>query len=157
MTEPQSQLLDITGNIVSAYVSNNSMASTDVARFIRDVYGSLESAGNKSGPIETSSEPQKPAVRIKNSVTPDYIVCLEDGRKLKSLRRHLSAKYKLTPDQYRAKWGLPDDYPMVAPNYAAERSKVAKQIGLGQMRAKMREQSTAGEAAAGRRRRASGQ
>jgi len=115
--------------IVSAYVSNNSVAAAQVPEVINTVYGSLSTLNGQTG--TESMEALKPAVSVRRSVNPDYIVCLEDGKKLKMLKRHLRAAYGMTPDEYRAKWSLPADYPMVAPNYAAQRSTFAKQIGLG--------------------------
>src|SRR3954447_11786340 len=121
-------ILNLTAQIVSAHVSKNQIGTDALSPLIRSVYRSLSTAGN----IETAPAPaQTPAVPIKKSVFPDYIVCLEDGKKLKMLKRHLQTSYGLTPDAYRAKWSLPRDYPMVAPSYAATRSGLAKQIGLG--------------------------
>ncbi|MEP3280165.1 MAG: MucR family transcriptional regulator [Stappiaceae bacterium] len=134
MTENQdvANLIDLTADIVSAYVSNNTVASTDLSGLISEVYTALQKT---SGAItEPEPEPLKPAVSIKKSVTPDYIICLEDGKKFKSLKRHLRTHYNLTPEEYREKWGLATDYPMVAPNYAAARSDLAKKMGLGQQR-----------------------
>jgi predicted transcriptional regulator len=128
-TVPQSDVLRMAVDIVSAYVGNNSVASNEVPDVINTVYGSLNSL-NGQGAMG-GVEPPKPAVSIRRSVTPDYIVCLEDGKKLKMLKRHLRAAYNMTPDDYRAKWNLPADYPMVAPNYAKQRSTFAKKIGLG--------------------------
>jgi len=134
MTEKlsQNELLALTTEIVASHVSNNTVAVSDLPELIRQVYGSL----NNLSPTPAPEQPEKPqpAVAIKKSVTPDYIICLEDGKKLKMLKRHLRAAYGMTPDEYRAKWGLPPDYPMVAPNYAAARSQLAKQMGLGQQR-----------------------
>ncbi|MCC9622916.1 MucR family transcriptional regulator [Thalassospira sp. MA62] len=123
------ELLHMTVDIVSAYVSNNALASTQIPELISTVFSSLDSL--REVQKEPEQEPLKPAVPIKKSVGDDYIVCLEDGKKLKMLKRHLRTTYNLTPEEYRAKWGLPSDYPMVAPNYAKQRSKFAKQIGLG--------------------------
>ncbi|MFT8719620.1 MucR family transcriptional regulator [Acetobacter sp.] len=122
-----SPLLELTAQIVSAYVSNNSFSSEALPGLVREVYTSLENAG------QAAPEPEKlqPAVPIKRSVFPDYIVCLEDGKKLKMLKRHLQSAYGMTPDQYRERWNLPVDYPMVAPNYAERRSTLAREIGLG--------------------------
>ncbi|MXN65736.1 MucR family transcriptional regulator [Stappia sp. GBMRC 2046] len=125
-------LIDLTADIVAAYVSNNTVASTDLAGLINEVHQALQ---RTSGSVtEPEPEPLKPAVPVKKSVTPDYIVCLEDGKKFKSLKRHLRTHYDMTPEEYREKWGLPADYPMVAPNYAAARSELAKKMGLGQQR-----------------------
>jgi predicted transcriptional regulator len=126
---PQTDVLRMAVEIVSAYVSNNSVAAAQVPEVINTVYGSLTSLNGQS--TTETAEALKPAVSVRRSVSPDYIICLEDGKKLKMLKRHLRAAYGMTPDEYRAKWGLPADYPMVAPNYAAQRSTFAKQIGLG--------------------------
>jgi predicted transcriptional regulator len=126
--------INIAADIVSAYVSNNSVSHADLPKLIADVHKSLTKLG-QGGTVEVP-EPVKlePAVPIKKSVTPDYIISLEDGKKFKSLKRHLSTAFNMTPDEYRAKWGLPSNYPMVAPNYAQARSELAKQSGLGQAR-----------------------
>ncbi len=123
-----SELLTLTTNVVAAHVSNNSVAVADLPRLIREVHDTLASVSGAGG-----REPERPtpAVAIKKSVTPDFIICLEDGKKLKMLKRHLKTAYSMTPEQYRERWGLPADYPMVAPNYAKQRSRLAKQIGLG--------------------------
>jgi predicted transcriptional regulator len=126
------KFIQLTAEIVSAYVSNNSVPSTDLPALIGQVHSALSRVS--SGHSEPALEPPKPAVSIKKSITPDHIVCLEDGKKFKSLKRHLRSQYDMTPEQYREKWGLPPDYPMVAPNYAAARSRLAKQMGLGQQR-----------------------
>lgn len=125
---PQSELLSLTTQIVSAYVSNNTVAIPDLPNLIAQLYKTLSGVGT-----ETPQAPERPqpAVPIKKSVTPEYIVCLEDGKELKMLKRHLKTAYDMTPEDYRERWGLPQDYPMVAPNYAKQRSKLAKQIGLG--------------------------
>ena len=128
--------IELTADIVSAYVSNNSVAANDIAGLINQVHAALLRVS--SGQSDTQPEPLKPAVSVKKSITPDHIVCLEDGKKFKSLKRHLRTQYNLTPEQYRDKWGLPPDYPMVAPNYAAARSQLAKQMGLGQQRRRRR-------------------
>jgi predicted transcriptional regulator len=125
----RSTMLRMTTEVVSAYVSNNALAPTQLPDVIRAVYGSLDSLS--AGRPDSKAEALKPAVPVRRSITPDYIVCLEDGKKLKMLKRHLRTNYAMTPDEYRAKWSLPPDYPMVAPNYAAQRSAFAKQIGLG--------------------------
>jgi predicted transcriptional regulator len=132
-----SVFIELTANIVSAYVSNNSVPSAEIPNLIGQVHSALKRVS--SGQVGTAAEPLKPAVPIKRSVTAEYIVCLEDGLKFKSLKRHLRTRYNLTPDQYREKWGLPPDYSMVAPNYAAARSQLAKQMGLGQQRRRRRE------------------
>ena len=129
-----SELLSLTTNIVAAHVSNNTVAVGDLPALIRDVYQTLSSVG---GGAEKESERPTPAVPIKKSVTPEFIICLEDGKQLKMLKRHLKTAYNMTPEEYRERWDLPADYPMVAPNYARQRSKLAKQIGLG-TRAKRR-------------------
>ena len=121
--------IGLTAEIVSAYVSNNTVASADIPALINQVHSALLRVSN--GEAQSASEPLKPAVPVKKSITPDYLICLEDGKKLKMLKRHLRSTYNLTPDEYRAKWGLPADYPMVAPNYAEQRSQFAKKIGLG--------------------------
>jgi predicted transcriptional regulator len=125
----EDELLRMTADVVAAYVSNNSLPTAQLAEVINAVYSSLRSLENK--PTESKSEPLKPAVAVRKSITPDYLVCLEDGKKLKMLKRHLRSTYNMTPDEYRAKWNLPPDYPMVAPNYAEQRSAFAKKIGLG--------------------------
>jgi predicted transcriptional regulator len=127
-----SDLIDLAAEIVSAYVSNNSVPSADLPTLIAEVHRALSST--QQGTHKPEPEPLKPAVNPKKSVFPDYIVCLEDGKKFKSLKRHLRTHYDLSPEDYREKWGLPADYPMVAPNYAAARSALAKKMGLGQQR-----------------------
>ena len=124
---PQDNMLRMAAEIVAAYAGHNHLPTAQLAEIIRSVYGSLAALERGAGKAESP----RPIVPIKKSVTPDYIVCLEDGKKLKMLKRHLRTTYKLTPDAYRAKWRLPADYPMVAPNYAAQRSAFAKKIGLG--------------------------
>lgn len=126
-TDTNEMLVTLTADIVAAHVSNNSVAISDLAMLIGNVHAALSGLGNQ--PVE--EEKPVPAVSIRSSVKPDYIVCLEDGKKLKMLRRHLMTHYGMTPDDYRAKWGLPADYPMVAPSYAEKRRALAKQIGLG--------------------------
>ncbi|HWA49897.1 MAG TPA: MucR family transcriptional regulator [Dongiaceae bacterium] len=121
-------LLPMVTEIVAAHLSNNTVTMTEIPRLINEVYAALSNLGQaQSKPAER----QEPAIPLKKSVTADYIVCLEDGKKLKMLKRHLRTAYGLTPEQYREKWGLPADYPMVAPNYAKKRSTLARQIGLG--------------------------
>lgn len=120
--------LEIVVDVVSAYVSRNAVPVGEVPNLIGMVYQSFNSLVS---PAEPAAEEKKPAISIKKSVTPDYIVCLEDGKKFKSLRRHLSTSFGMTPDEYRAKWKLPADYPMVAPNYSEQRSALAKKVGLG--------------------------
>ena len=121
-------LLALTTNIVAAHVANNSVALADLPRLIREVHDTLASVG--TAPTQEQERPT-PAVPVRKSVTPEYIVCLEDGKKLKMLKRHLKTAYNMTPEEYRDRWNLPADYPMVAPNYAKQRSKLAKEIGLG--------------------------
>ncbi|TYC56477.1 MucR family transcriptional regulator [Rhodobacterales bacterium] len=125
-------LIDLTADIVAAYVSNNTVASTDLPGLINEVHNALQKTATSSS--EPEPEPLKPAVPVKKSVMPDYIICLEDGKKFKSLKRHLRTHYNMTPEEYREKWDLGADYPMVAPNYAAARSELAKKMGLGQQR-----------------------
>src|SRR4051794_31321502 len=125
--------IELTASIVSAYVSNNSVPTADLPALIGQVHSALTRVSSGHG--EVPSEPPKPAISIKKSITPDHIVCLEDGKKFKSLKRHLRTTYDLSPEQYRAKWDLPRNYPMVAPNYAQARSELAKTMGLGQHRA----------------------
>ena len=133
-TEPETALIDLTANIAAAYVSKNSIQVGDIPALIVTIYQSLNKAGQSAHHAEESEQP-KPAVPVKKSVHPEYIVCLEDGKKLKMLKRHLSTHYDLTPDEYREKWGLPKDYPMTAPNYARQRSALAVSIGLGTKKA----------------------
>jgi predicted transcriptional regulator len=126
----KSELATLTAKIVSAYVANNAVAAVDLPDLISTVAGNLyQLVGAASDPVEVPK--LEPAVPIKKSVTPEYIICLEDGKRLKMLKRHLQTKYNMTPDDYRQRWGLRDDYPMVAPSYAAQRSDMAKKIGLG--------------------------
>lgn len=130
--EQQRELVGMVAEIVSAYVSANQVPAQELPGIIRTVHSALlEVAGAASMGHET---PLEPAVSVKKSVTPDFIICLEDGKKFKSLKRHLRTRYGMTPDEYRNKWGLPHDYPMVAPNYAKERSTLAKRMGLGTSR-----------------------
>jgi predicted transcriptional regulator len=126
--EQNGDLLALTTEIVAAHVSNNTVAVGDLAQLINQVYHSLANIG--SAPVVTVARPQ-PAVSVKKSIQPDYLVCLEDGKKLKMLKRHLKTAYNMTPESYRERWGLAPDYPMVAPNYARQRSRLAKEIGLG--------------------------
>ncbi len=126
---PTSDVLRMTADVVAAYVRNNPLASNDLPEVISLVHASLTDIGRDAS---AAAVPLQPAVPIRRSVTPDYIVCLEDGKKLKMLKRHLKTSYNMTPEDYRARWGLASDYPMVAPNYAKRRSEFAKQIGLGQ-------------------------
>jgi predicted transcriptional regulator len=127
-----SNYIELTAGIVSAYVSNNAVAAGDISSIISQVHSALLRVSN--GAADGAGEPMKPAIAVKKSITPDYLVCLEDGKKFKSLKRHLRTQYNMTPELYREKWGLPPDYPMVAPKYAEARSQLAKQMGLGQQR-----------------------
>lgn len=130
---PTVELLGLTSRIVAAYVGHNPVPAGEVAGVLKSVHGTLQGlAGGTTG--EMGQRAQKPAVPVKKSVTADYVVCLEDGKKLKMLKRYLRSRYGLSPDDYCAKWHLPPDYPMVAPNYAARRSEFAKKIGLGRTR-----------------------
>jgi predicted transcriptional regulator len=125
--------IDVTTAIVAAYVSNNSVGASDLPMLIEKIHGAIKRLAD--GPTEEApSAKLEPAVSIKKSVTPDFIICLEDGKKFKSLKRHLRASFDMSPDDYRAKWALSDDYPMVAPNYSAQRSSLAKSVGLGHTR-----------------------
>ncbi len=128
--EDKSEIIEMTADIVAAYVGANSVPASDLPSLIQSVHRAL--AGVASGTDVTETAPREPAVPVKKSITPEYLVCLEDGRKFKSLKRHLRTKYNMSPEDYRSKWGLPKDYPMVAPSYAKARSELAKQMGLGQ-------------------------
>ncbi len=123
-------LIEMTAEIVASYVENNTISTTDLPALIQSVHRALNSVSTGAEAVEAA--PKEPAVPIRRSITPDYLICLEDGRKFKSLKRHLRTKYNMSPEDYRAKWGLAKDYPMVAPNYAKARSDLAKQMGLGQ-------------------------
>lgn len=125
---PQETLITLAADIVAAHVSNNSVSVGDVAGLIANVHAALSGLGT---PAEPEAPKQEPAVSVRASIKPDYIVCLEDGKKMKMMKRHLKTAYQMTPDQYRAKWGLPADYPMTAPNYAQQRKDLAVKIGLG--------------------------
>lgn len=127
-SENKTVMIDLTAEIVSAYVRNNPVQSLELPDVIRSVHDSLVSL---SGHVETKEE-QRPAVSVRKSITDEYLICLEDGKKFKSLKRHLRSKYDMSPEEYREKWNLPYDYPMVAPAYARQRSKLAKKMGLGQ-------------------------
>ncbi|EQB33094.1 MucR family transcriptional regulator [Sphingobium ummariense] len=132
----QSELLiTLTSDIVAAHVSNNSVAVSDVSSLIQNVHSALSGLATPAAVPEVKPEP---AVSVRSSIKPDYIICLEDGKKLKMLKRHLMTHYQMTPEDYRAKWGLPADYPMVAPNYAEQRRSLAKKIGLGTKRRRTR-------------------
>ena len=128
--EDKSEIIEMTADIVAAYVGANSVPASDLPSLIQSVHRAL--SGVASGTDVAEAAPREPAVPVKKSITPEHLVCLEDGRKFKSLKRHLRTKYNMSPEDYRAKWGLPKDYPMVAPNYAKARSELAKQMGLGQ-------------------------
>jgi predicted transcriptional regulator len=131
-SEGHSSLIRMTTEIVSAYVAHNSVPASDLSGLIERVHGTLLDIQGGGDPVERAE--LKPAVPIRKSMTDDHIVCLEDGKKFKSLKRHLRTRYDMTPEQYREKWGLPPDYPMVAPNYARQRSDLARKMGLGQAR-----------------------
>jgi predicted transcriptional regulator len=131
MSDPK--FSELTANIVSAYLRNHSVPASDIPGLISQIHSALSRV---SSGADLAAEPLKPAIPVKKSITPEYLVCLEDGKKFKSLKRHLRTQYNMTPEQYRDKWDLPADYPMVAPNYAQARSALAKQMGLGQQRRK---------------------
>lgn len=134
MTEQKievSELLTLTADIVASHVSNNGVPVSELPQLIQQVYATLAALGQETAPVPEKPEP---AVPIRKSVTPDYIICLEDGKKLKMLKRHLKTAYNMTPEQYRERWGLTPDYPMVAPRYAEQRRELAKKIGLGTTR-----------------------
>jgi len=133
--------VEIAADIVSAYVSKNSIPASELPELLAKVHGSLTSIAGGQAKTE-QAEPKTPAVPVKKSVTPDFVICLEDGKKFKSLKRHLRTTYNLSPAEYRAKWDLPHDYPMVAPNYAKARSELAKQMGLGQQAGRSRSKGT---------------
>jgi predicted transcriptional regulator len=133
-TGASNNLVELAADIVSAYVANNSVRPSDLPELINAVHSALKTTGNQQNQPE--AQPLTPAVSIKKSIGQDYIICLDDGKKFKSLKRHLRTKYGMTPEQYREKWGLPKDYPMVAPAYARARSELAKSMGLGQQRKK---------------------
>ena len=128
----KNELVELTTDVVSAYVSNNTIVPSELPNLINEVYEALSRASVKA--IKPVREELKPAIPVKRSVSDDYIICLEDGKRFKSLKRHLRTHYNLSPEEYKEKWGLPHDYPMVAPNYAKARSKLAKKMGLGQRR-----------------------
>ncbi len=130
-TQKNEELLTLTTQIVSAHLSNNTVPAGEIPALIERIYKTLSGVGGDATAASVTAERPQPAVPIRKSVMPDYIVCLEDGKKLKMLKRHLKTAYKMSPEQYRERWGLPADYPMVAPNYAKTRSKLAKDIGLG--------------------------
>jgi predicted transcriptional regulator len=126
----KSEFIELTADIVSAYVGKNSVAAADLPGLIKSIHDAI--SGVSAGQIEVPVVAQTPAVSVRKSINPDFLICLEDGRRFKSLKRHLRTKYNMSPEDYRAKWGLPKDYPMVSPNYAASRSALAKSMGLGQ-------------------------
>jgi predicted transcriptional regulator len=128
--EERAEIIEMTADIVSAYVGANALGAADLPGLIQAVHRALASVSVTAEPAEAA--PKEPAVPLKRSITPEFLICLEDGRKFKSLKRHLRTKYNMSPEDYRAKWDLPKDYPMVAPNYAKARSELAKQMGLGQ-------------------------
>jgi predicted transcriptional regulator len=130
--QQNADLIELSSEIVAAYVGHNALSPTDLPKLIGEVYAALKGLG--AGPSASEAEAPKPAVPVRRSINPDYLICLEDGKKFKSLKRHLRTQYNMSPEEYREKWGLPSDYPMVAPNYAAARSNLAKQMGLGQQR-----------------------
>lgn len=129
MADQNNSVIGMAADIVSAYISNNAISAEQLPNLISQVHGALQGV---DAPIETASDRPTPAISIRKSITPDFLICLEDGRQFKSLKRHLRAKYNMSPEQYREKWGLAKDYPMVAPNYAAARSALARTFGLGQ-------------------------
>jgi len=131
MADSTPNYVEITVEIIAAYVSNNTIATSELAGLMNDVHAALVSAAATGA---EAPPPAKPAVSVRKSVTADYLVCLEDGRKFRSLKRHLRTQYNMTPEAYREKWGLPPDYPMVAPSYSEARSRLAKEMGLGQQR-----------------------
>ncbi len=131
----RADLIELVADVVAAYVGANKIEKTELPGLVQSVHQAFANLANGT---TTAPEPAplNPAVPVKKSITPEYLICLEDGKKFKSLKRHLRSRYNLTPDEYRARWGLPADYPMVAPNYAQARSRLAKQMGLGQLRQK---------------------
>ena len=128
--DDRAYVIEITADIVSAYVGANTLTAAELPSLIQAVHRALSGVSSEAEAVEAA--PQEPAVSVKRSITPEFLICLEDGRKFKSLKRHLRTKYNMSPEDYRAKWGLAKDYPMVAPNYAKARSDLAKQMGLGQ-------------------------
>lgn len=135
MSENNADFIELTASIVSAFVANNSVPATDLPGLIASTHAAILGLGGNGAAVV---EPEKlvPAVSVKKSITPDFLICLEDGKKFKSLKRHLRTAYNMSPEEYRSKWGLPNDYPMVAPAYAEARSNLAKKMGLGQQRRK---------------------
>lgn len=143
MAEENGNLIGLVADIVSAYVSNNSVPAGDLPGLIATTHAAISCLGPEPAPVV--EEKPTPAVSVKKSITPDFLICLEDGRKFKSLKRYLRTAYDMTPDEYRARWGLPADYPMVAPAYAEARSALAKKMGLGQQRRKAPARSRPGK------------
>ena len=135
MSDAKGEIIDLVAHIVSAYVSNNSVPASELPALIATTHSAITGLGNEL-PAPMPAEKPAPAVSIKKSITADFLICLEDGKKFKSLKRHLRTAYNMTPEEYRSKWGLPNDYPMVAPAYAEARSRLAKTMGLGQQRRK---------------------
>lgn len=129
IAEPRTNAVELTARTISAYVSNNPVSAAELPRMIAQIHAAIHNLGDGHAPV--AEEKPVPATSIRKSVTPDFLICLEDGKKFKSLKRRLATHYNLTPDQYRTKWGLPADYPMVAPNYSAARSQMARASGLG--------------------------
>lgn len=129
LEQRESELIELSSEIVAAYVGHNALSASDLPKLIADIYAALKGLGN--APVAAEAEQPKPAVTVRRSITPEHLICLEDGKKFKSLKRHLMTHHKLSPQQYREKWSLPVDYPMVAPNYSATRSTLAKSSGLG--------------------------
>ena len=140
MSETAKSTVELTASIVAAYLTNNSTPASEIPALIAQVHGALTRVS--TGRVEVAVEPVKPAVPLKKSITADYLICLEDGKRFKSLKRHLRTRYNMTPEQYRTKWGLPADYPMVARNYAATRSQLARKMGLGQQQPGRGKQNT---------------
>lgn len=134
MSESNEAIVDLVAGIVSAFVAHNSVPTSELPALIASTHAALAALGKEPAPA--LEEKPVPAISIKKSITPDFIICLEDGKKFKSLKRHLRTAYEMSPDEYRAKWNLPPDYPMVAPNYAEARSQLAKKMGLGSQRRK---------------------
>jgi predicted transcriptional regulator len=137
ITHSQERIIEFTSKIVAGYVSHNTVPQSEMSSLINTVYNALMAL--QSG-VDHISRTQEPAIAVKKSITPDYLICLEDGKKFKSLKRHLRTRYNMTPDEYRNKWGLPPDYPMVAPNYATARSNLALAMGLGQKQQSMQDE-----------------
>ena len=152
MGDEENSVIEMAADIVSAYVGNNAVSVNDLPTLIKNIHDTLK--GISTGAPAEPAAPQTPAVSVRRSITPDFLICLEDGRKFKSLKRHLQTKYGMSPEDYRAKWGLPKDYPMVAPNYAASRSALAKQMGLGQGGRQAAKPAAGGKTPTGRKPRA---